>query len=128
LVRYGQVVEQVQERAELPTLLMADRATRAVLSVLGHRLAACRNQEIAYELPSPLAVELSEDESAEEFGVMEFYARIAARESTVPEIARMHAQVVLSVLRESMSVREFGGLAEALPREYGEVLGVDGVR
>jgi uncharacterized protein (DUF2267 family) len=112
-VRYAHLVEQVQERAELPTLLMADRAARAVLAVLSDRLAACPSRELAYELPSPLATEISENARAEEFGVGEFYSRIAYREGTTPEIARWHAQVVMSVLRETMSVREFGSMAEA---------------
>ena len=120
---YGHLVEQVQERAELPTLLMADRATRAVLAVLGQRFAACRNRQIAYRLPSPLAAELHDGVLPEEFGVDEFYERIAAREGSAPEIARLHAQVVISVLRETMSVPEFAEVAAALPPEYAELLG-----
>lgn len=128
MVGYGHLVDQVQERAELPTLLMADRATRAVLTVLGQRFAACRNREIAYRLPSPLATELSGDGPAEEFGVDEFYARIADRQGSVPEVARLHAQVVISVLRETMSVPEFADIADALPPEYADVLdGREGV-
>jgi uncharacterized protein (DUF2267 family) len=123
MVRYGHLVEQVQERADLPTLLMADRATRSVLAVLGQRLAACPNRKLAARLPSPLAAEMSEETAGEEFGVEELYERVAAREGSAPDIARLHAQVVISVVRETMSVPEFADIVEALPVEYEDLMG-----
>jgi uncharacterized protein (DUF2267 family) len=122
MVRYGHLVEQVQERAGLPTLLQADRVTRSVLAVLGLRLAACPNRRLAARLPSPLAAEMSEETAGEQFGVEEFYQRIADREGSVPEVARLHAQVVIGVLQETMAVSEFADIVEALPAEYEDAL------
>ena len=52
-MRYADVVRDVQAITALPTVLDADRATRATLQVLGRRLAACPTKQFAYRLPAP---------------------------------------------------------------------------
>jgi uncharacterized protein (DUF2267 family) len=120
-VRYGDIVTEVKRRAKLPTVIEADKATRATLSVLGQRLDACPGRHLAFKLPAGLAAELPDGDEPVEFGVTEFYDRVARREGASPEVARQHARVVAGALRDLDSVPGMAEIYAQLPDEYAEL-------
>jgi uncharacterized protein (DUF2267 family) len=122
-VRYADVVRDVQSITALPTVLDADRATRATLQVLGRRLAACPTKQFAYRLPAPLASELDEHDDAEEFDLDTFYDLVAERERVPASVARQHARAVTAALRATMPEAGFAQIAAQLPDEYHDLLG-----
>lgn len=121
-MKYGDVVTAVQERAQIPSVLQADRATRATLHALGRRLAGCRNKQVAYRLPAPLASELPEAGEPAEFGVAGFYELVAELEKVAVPTAAQHARTVMAVLRERMQHDDFDAIVEELPDEYADLL------
>ena len=122
-MKYADVVADVQERAQIPSVLQADLATRATLHALGRRLAGCRNKQVAYRLPAPLASELPEAGEPASFGVTGFYELVADLEKVPVPTAESHARTVIAVLRERMEEDEFDAIVEELPDDYADLLG-----
>ena len=127
-MQHGEIVAAVQERAGVPDPVEADRVTRATLDVLGRRLTACPNRRVAFQLPSVLASELHEDDEAADFGIAEFYERVAGRSGTTTEQARQLSRVVVDVVRESMRPDDVTAVLEARPVDFGDLLGVPETR
>ena len=122
MLQFGHVVTLVQERADLPSVLVADRTTRAVLMVLGDRLAAGGHGRVAAHLPAPLASELPAVGDGAAFGVDEFYHRVADLAGVEPEGARSMSRTVVAVLRERLPADTFDEIARELPPEYDDLL------
>ena len=122
MLQFGHVVTLVQERADLPSVLVADRTTRAGLVVLGERLAADGHGRVVAHLPAPLASELPAVGEGGAFGVDEFYHRVADLAGVEPEGARSMSRTVAAVLRERLPADTFDEIARELPPEYDDLL------
>jgi uncharacterized protein (DUF2267 family) len=125
-MHYGQIVSAVQDKASIPDIIEADRTTRATLTVLGSRLSACPNKHIAHRLPSALASEMHTqgEEPMPQFGIEEFYQRVADRARTSRQETRRRARAVVAVLRDTMAADDFAEIFRQLPGEYVDLLGV----
>ena len=122
MLQFGHVVTLVQERADLDTVLVADRTTRAVLVVLGERLAAGGHGRVAAHLPAPLASELPAVGDGSVFGVDGFYERVADLAGVEPPVARSRARTVVAVLRELLPADTFDEISRELPSEYDDLV------
>ncbi|HET7387642.1 MAG TPA: DUF2267 domain-containing protein [Nocardioidaceae bacterium] len=124
-MQYAQIVAAVQQHAPGLSHQEASRLTQATIAVLGERLGGGVSQGLALKLPALLATEIREDDPREEFGVEEFYTRVAAVSPSspdTPEGARRQARAVAAALRETLPGREYDALCETLPGEYADLL------
>lgn len=98
----------------------AEVATHATLSVLASRLKG----DGPGELPSGIAEALPSVPGGEEFGLEEFYRRVAEAEGETSAQGpdREHARAVIAALKSGVSEDEFDDLAARLPAEYQEDL------
>lgn len=124
-MNYGQMVLFVQERAELPSRIEADQAVRATLRVLGERMAAGADQDVAFQLPAPLATEVPEQRRGECFGVDEFYSRVSRESGTDEDVARRAARAVTAALRQTLPRPEFDLLRSQLSDDYADLLSAE---
>lgn len=123
-MNHDEFIGQVQHRARLDSRGAAEAATRATLTTLGERLAGGKPSNVAGQLPQEIRLHLErEDGPAESFGVRDFYARVAERESAgtdLPEAA-FHARAVLSVVDEATTGGDLQQVAQQLGDDYAEL-------
>ncbi|RJQ67017.1 DUF2267 domain-containing protein [Pseudonocardiaceae bacterium YIM PH 21723] len=119
-----EIVAAVRELTGLDDADRAADATRATLSVLGQRLPGDGIQELADQLPPGIAEALPSTGGGEEFGVEEFYRRVAETEGgdVTADGAREHARAVVAVLKDEVGEATFDGLVSRLPADYQEDL------
>ncbi len=110
-----ELLSAVAERAGLPGLEEAERTVRVVLGVIGERLSWPALQALAEDLPASLSALLPGVASHEEFGLAEFYSRVARREDVQLGFAVEHASVVCQAVAETLSPAALYRLREALP-------------
>ncbi|SFQ65369.1 Uncharacterized conserved protein, DUF2267 family [Amycolatopsis arida] len=114
------IVAKVREIAGLEDNDHAAAATRATLEVLAQRLAGREPHDLAAQLPPAIAEALPDTGSGEEFGLGEFYRRVAAAEGRDCTLdgAREHARAVVAVIRQTVTEGELDDLVAQLPQEY----------
>jgi uncharacterized protein (DUF2267 family) len=100
----------------------AERATRAVLSVLGERLGADEGLVFASHLPPELGPWLYTSGGARSFDAEEFVRRVAEREETDPNTAERHIVVVLGALGRALPDQEYQHLVGRLSKDYAPLL------
>ena len=110
----------VSELSGLDNTNHAADATRATLAVLGTRLAGGEPQHLAAQLPDGIAEALPPGGRGAEFGVEEFYRRVADEEGRgcTADSAREHARAVVAALRSGVSEGEFADLESRLPNDF----------
>lgn len=102
---------------------VVERAARATLETLGQRLPAEEAEDLAAQLPPPLATFLQQTAAQDdEFPVDEFYERVAELGDLSPEEAQEQAKAVLAVLDDAVSAGQITDLMTALPADYGDLL------
>lgn len=113
-------VAAVGRTAGLENADRAATAVRAVLSVLGQRLAGDEPREVASQLPPSIAEALPATGAGGTFGVEEFYRRVAAAEGEgcTQDSAREHTRAVIAALKAAITKSEFDDLAAQLPGDY----------
>lgn len=106
---------------------IVERAVRATLETLGQRLPAGEAEDLAAQLPPPLADFLQQTATQdEEFPVDEFYLRVAELGDLPPDEAEEQTKAVLVVLDDAVSPGEVTDLIAALPADYGDLLAETG--
>lgn len=97
---------------------------RAVLSVLGERLAGGEPKDLAAQLPPALADAIPTHGKGERFGIDEFYNRVAEREGRgcTPDAAREHTRATIAALKLAVTPGEFDEVASQLPKDYSHLL------
>lgn len=124
-----ELVSAVRESAAIAADEHADRAVRATLMVLGERLAGEESGDLAVRLPPELAEVLPEEGRGEQFGVREFYERVAGVEGVNDvRLARRHARAVLAVIRSLIPPEQYEHLTARLPDDYDDLLNPQPVR
>lgn len=125
-MEHNEFIQLVHERLDT-SRDVAERAVRATLETLGQRLPAAEAEDLAAQLPPPLATYLHQTASQdEEFPVDEFYERVAELGELPPEDAEDQAKAVLAVLDDAVSAGQITDLIAALPADYGDLLAETG--
>jgi uncharacterized protein (DUF2267 family) len=115
-------IERVADRAGLDEE-RAKRATEAVLETFGERIAAGEAEDLAAQLPEPVAMPLLRPGGdAEPIPLDDFVERVAEREGEPPQVAEEHTRAVLTTLREAVTLDEWRDTEAELPREYRTLL------
>ncbi len=128
-MEYKELVQHVQETAELGTPQEAITVIEAVLGTLGELLSPSERRHLATQLPKPLKesarkwVERPPREMTRphRFSLEEFYHRVAARCDVGYPTAVKCSQAVMRVLREAIAEGELDDLFRELPPEYEEL-------
>ena len=123
-MRSDEFIAEVRDRGQYLDQDQAERAVKAVLTVLGERLAGGEPKDRAGQLPGDLAEFLLRRAGQEEsYGVDGFIDRIAEELSgATAETARQDATAVLTTLSETVTAGEFSDVLAQLPREYKDLL------
>lgn len=119
-----EIVAEVQKSTDIDSHEHAEQAVRAVLSVLGERLAGGEPKDLAAQLPPALAEAIPTQGQGDQFGLDEFYSRVAEREGRgcTPDAAREHTRATIAALKLAVTPGEFEEVADQLPKEYSELL------
>ena len=100
----------------------AERATRAVASVLGERIGTDEARVHAAHLPPEVAAWLHTAGGARSFDAEEFVGRVAEREGTDPDTAERHIIAVLGAISQALPEREYDHLLARLSKDYAPLL------
>jgi uncharacterized protein (DUF2267 family) len=100
----------------------AERATRAVASVLGERIGADEARVYAAHLPPEVAAWLHTAGGARSFDADEFVRRVGEREGTSPDTAERHIIAVLGAISQALPEREYDHLLARLSKDYAPLL------
>jgi uncharacterized protein (DUF2267 family) len=126
-MKYDEFIEQVRRRAHLSSESEAVRATQATLETLAAYISPKERHDAASQLPKVikeyikhpfLGADKPPSPSPESSEIVEdFYQRASILEDMPLEMAREHARVVMSVLRDALSEGEFEDIRAELPPE-----------
>lgn len=127
-MQYEDFIERVRERGEFRDRGVTEDATRATVETLGERLPGTEAAEFAAQLPRELAKHMEPyaagSSTASEFGIDDFYRKVAEREGSevTADDARKHVRAVFSTLREAVSEGEFTSMLTRLSEGFGDPL------
>jgi uncharacterized protein (DUF2267 family) len=110
-MKYDEFVGRVQQQTNLESQEKSVRAIYATLETLGECLEGNTTDHLSSHLSPVIGHYLQASDNNEQFTVDEFFQRVAEREDVDLPEATHHAQVVISVLVETINPEE---LAEAL--------------
>lgn len=120
-MEYSEFLGQVQNRLELDSQQEAQKVTRVTLETLGARLGPGEAEDLGAQLPEEIGRHLTESSEAESFGWQEFVGRVAEGEGLTDEDDRAdaayHAQVVVALVAEAVSVGELADVIAQLPED-----------
>lgn len=122
-MRYDTFLERVADRAFIESADTA-AATHATLATLGERLTEGEALDVSLHLPEELkrSIEAGGGGGAQAMSLEDFVGRVAQREATSADVARVHARAVMTTLREAIHKSEFDDLFAQLSDEYKELL------
>jgi uncharacterized protein (DUF2267 family) len=100
----------------------AERAIRAVASVLGERIGTDEARVYAAYLPPEVAAWLPTAGGARSFDAEEFVRRVAEREGIDPDTAERHIIAVLGAISQALPEREYDHLLARLSKDYAPLL------
>jgi uncharacterized protein (DUF2267 family) len=109
------LIEQVKHRGGLDTENQAAAALKSTLRALGEGLSEPDREAIARALPERLRAVLRTGKHRGAFDIAEFFDRVRRREGVKRGFGREHAQVVCTVLGESLPEEALTVLERALP-------------
>lgn len=120
----NELLTDVQDRAGLDTVAEAETATDAVLTTLGRRLDVTEAENLAAQLPDPLAESVLSvaEEDPEAFGREGFVDRIATKTDVGEEVAGDYFDAVGETLARTVSESELGDVRSGLPDDLSESL------
>ena len=105
----------------------AERASQAVLTVLGRHLNRGEAAHVLQSLPPELQAYLWSPGSPERFPPEEFLRRVAEREGTDPLTAERHARAVFTALRQATGPDEYEDVRAQLGTHYAALLDAETV-
>ncbi|APX96226.1 DUF2267 domain-containing protein [Natronorubrum daqingense] len=121
-MQYDNFIGEVQHRAQLDSREAALSVSRATLTTLSERIQPGEAENLGAQLPEELGRFLEEVDDVEQFAFDEFVDRVADREeigNDDPADAAFHAQVVLDVVEEAVSVGALEDVKTQLPMDEG---------
>jgi uncharacterized protein (DUF2267 family) len=121
-------LNQVQNKAHLPTLEAALRATRATLETLAERLGPDESEQLGAHLPPEIQEYLRIDAPVtERFSSDEFLDRVSEREGVELPEGTYHARAVIEVLARAVSAIDMIEVLDQLPADYARLfVGAEG--
>ena len=124
-MKHDEFVAAVRERGEYADQSEAEEVATWVLEVLARRLTSEEADDLAAQLPDPLAkaVQRRGDQPAETSGVEEFLRQVAERIGARPGTAEWDASAVLSTIAEAISGGQLSHLLSLLPPGYAPLFG-----
>lgn len=128
-MKYDEFVATVRDRGEYPSREEAGQVAGSVLEVLAGRITPGEADDLAAQLPDPLAesVRRGRREQAQSYGVRDFCQRVAERTGARPRTAEWDASAVLSTLADAVSGGELNQLLSQLPSGYATLFGRPGL-
>lgn len=122
-MHYQEIIDRVQQRAELDAAPDAEHVTRAVLATLGECLYRTEKHDVAAQLPKELktalyAVRPPQNTRRARITLDEFYNRVAARADIGYPAAVAQTNAVMAVLQEAVSAGEWADVRDELPSEF----------
>jgi uncharacterized protein (DUF2267 family) len=120
-MKFDEFIGRVHTLAGLSSTEDALRATRSVLGVLSERLVRGEAEDLAAQLPKEFAEYMRPPQSAQRFGVSEFFEKVSRREGVDADIAEKHTRAVLSVVTAAVTSGEIKDVLSELPKEYHEL-------
>ncbi|HEX2913628.1 MAG TPA: DUF2267 domain-containing protein [Chloroflexia bacterium] len=123
-MQYNEFIKSVKEHANLRTEEEALRAIAATFTTLAQRLAGREAQNLASQLPAEIQkyLENSGYMAGADFGINEFFQRVAKIENTDPNTAKQHAQAVMWTVSEASTRGELDNIRHQLPVEYSQLM------
>ncbi|WP_329454190.1 DUF2267 domain-containing protein [Streptomyces sp. NBC_01497] len=135
-MRYDAFIGQVQAVAALPNRGSAARATSAVLRTLAERLPDGTADHLFAQLPADLVAEIEGPQvprrgggkrhkggpAAERFDLPTFSGRVAWRGRVSDDTATRYVSTVFEVLDAAVAPELMDKVADALPRDIGQLL------
>ncbi|MEU9667313.1 DUF2267 domain-containing protein [Streptomyces bobili] len=124
-MKRDEFLARVRERGEYTGQDEAQHITEQVLDVLSERISPGEVKDLASQLPAPLGQKLTavEREQAENFGIEEFYRRVAERTGARPRTAQWDASAVLCTVADAVSGGELNQVISQLPSSYAVLFG-----
>lgn len=123
-MQLNQILDTVQERAQLESPERSLEVIRATLETLNERLVGGEAKDLAAQLPEPLKLYLGGDTaSGRPYTREEFLRHIGEREGASAEEAERHARAVLETIGSAISAGELQDVLDQLPRELRELFG-----
>lgn len=124
-MRYDEFLAKVRERGEYADPAEAERVTQLVLGVLAQRLHPDEAEDLAAQLPGPLAAILisASQGGPSGFGVREFLDRVATGAGATARTATWDASAVLCTVGEAISGGELNDVLTQLPSGYATLFG-----
>ena len=105
----------------------AERASEAVLTVLGRHLTRGEAADVLRRLPPELQPFAWSPGSPQRFGPEEFLHRVAEREGIDPLTAERHARAVFIALRRALGADEYDDVRAQLGNHYAALLDAEAV-
>jgi uncharacterized protein (DUF2267 family) len=103
----------------------AERASEAVLTVLGQHVSRGEAADVLQSLPPELQAYVWSPGSPERFPPEEFLRRVAEREGTDTLTAERHARAVFTALRQAVGPDEYEDVRAQLGKHYAALLDAD---
>lgn len=124
-MHYDEFIATVRERGEYLDRAEAERVARAVLEVLAYRVPPGEAGDVAAQLPEPLGevVRAAGRKEAEQFGVEEFYRRVADLTGGDQPAGRRNAHAVLGTVADQVTGGQLNQLLSVLPSGYAALFG-----
>jgi uncharacterized protein (DUF2267 family) len=125
-MQYGEFMRSVTERSGLDRD-QAEKAVRATLNTLAQRLAGGEAKDLASQLPQELKDTVMLTTGAGQGAPMsldEFLETVAQREGCPVDRARVHAQAVMTTLKDAVTDEEFEEVMTQLDKEYRQLVPV----
>ncbi|MFC6021220.1 DUF2267 domain-containing protein [Plantactinospora solaniradicis] len=128
-MRYDEFLAKVRERGEYADAAEAERVTHLVLGILAQRLHPDEAEDLAAQLPGPLAATLisAGQGGAGGFGAREFLGRVATGAGATARTAEWDASAVLCTVTEAVSGGELNDVLTQLPSGYAPLFGRAGL-
>ncbi|MBW4672038.1 MAG: DUF2267 domain-containing protein [Cyanomargarita calcarea GSE-NOS-MK-12-04C] len=122
-MKYDEFIKHVQSLAQVDSKEEAERATYATLEVIRDRMVGDEGKDLASQLPKELGEYLRgrEGENGQFFRMEEFIKRVSEKENVEPNIAKLHAQAVFTVLQNAVSPGEFADVRANFSEDYAEL-------
>lgn len=119
-MQYEEFIDRVGQRAGLGSDAEAERAARAVLTVLGEYLSGGEGPDLASQLPQGLAEILRQQPPNRSmiFSLNDFVQMVGEEEGVDDEEALAHTRAVFGVLREAASEGEMEDVRRQFPSEF----------
>lgn len=118
-MQYNEFLNKVKTHANMKSDEQAQQVSRAALETLSERIAGLEPKDLAAQLPEELQNSMKTQGKGEQFGVDEFYERVARRANiSDSQIARQQTKAVLTTVAEAVTGGEMDHIRDQLPKDY----------